>query len=400
MRAETRVLLHDFGGYPFTIQLARELAKRKLTVRYLYYSNLTGPRGSMALTPKDPPSLFVNPITTKRPFSRYRYRQRILQEIEYGLKVARVMGSYRQDVVISANTPPISQCLITLTARAKRCRSLVWVQDIFSIATGSILAVRIGILGSLAAKVIGGLERATLRNSEQIVSISPAFSRYLIESGINEESIETIQNWAPLEELAYFEQKPGSWAAGHGLPNAFRFLYSGALGDKHDPDSLLGLAEHFRADPHIQIVVVSEGKGADYLVSQKMQRKLSNLFVFPYQPFEYVPVMMADCDVLLATLTVEAAAYSVPSKILSYLTAGRPILALLDPSNLAARLVSKSGAGIVIPPDDYSGFLAVADSLSKDAAKRRVMGAKGRAFAERTFDIRTIADRFEQLIGQ
>ena len=110
--------------------------------------------------------------------------------------------------------------------------------------------------------------------------------------------------------------------------------------------------------------------------------------------------MMADCDVLLATLTVEAAAYSVPSKILSYLTAGRPILALLDPSNLAARLVSKSGAGIVIPPDDYSGFLAVADSLSKDAAKRRVMGAKGRAFAERTFDIRTIADRFEQLIGQ
>ena len=173
------------------------------------------------------------------------------------------------------------------------------------------------------------------------------------------------------------------------------FLYSGTLGLKHDPEHLVSLGRRFASASDVAVVVVSEGVGADYVARGAAAEGLANVHVLPYQPYERLPEVFGAADVLLALLEPDAGVYSVPSKILSYHCAGRPILAAIPASNLAARLIREVGSGIVVEPHDHEAFGAAAARLHEDDAQREEMGGRARAYAETAFDIERIADSFE-----
>jgi glycosyltransferase involved in cell wall biosynthesis len=174
-------------------------------------------------------------------------------------------------------------------------------------------------------------------------------------------------------------------------------LYTGTLGLKHNPSLLLAAAEAYAANSDVQVVVVSEGKYARELVSEAARRQLSNLRVLPFQPFEAYSTVLASGDVLMAMIEPDAASYSVPSKVLSYLCSGRPIVLAASEHNLAASIVRRSGGGIVVHPQDTAGFVAaIGQFLANDVERHRV-GALGRAYADEMFDVGRIADRFERI---
>ena len=101
---------------------------------------------------------------------------------------------------------------------------------------------------------------------------------------------------------------------------------------------------------------------------------------------------------LVAALEADAGVFSVPSKVLTYHCAGRPILAAIPSSNLAARTIAQAGSGVCVEPGDIAGFLEAARRLRADATLRERCGRAARAYAEKNFDIETIADRFEEAI--
>jgi glycosyltransferase involved in cell wall biosynthesis len=85
----------------------------------------------------------------------------------------------------------------------------------------------------------------------------------------------------------------------------------------------------------------------------------------------------------------------VPSKILSYLCAGRPVLAAMTPTNTAARILDqRAHAGLVVGPDDDHAFGAAALRLAKDPVLREELGRNGRAYAEAHFSTDQVLDRF------
>jgi glycosyltransferase involved in cell wall biosynthesis len=97
-------------------------------------------------------------------------------------------------------------------------------------------------------------------------------------------------------------------------------------------------------------------------------------------------------------LEPEAGAFSVPSKILTYLCAARPLLVSVPAENLAARIVKRSNAGFVVEPGDSSGFLAAAEKLGEDVQLRAEFAGRARAYAETAFDIASLSGRFEQVL--
>ena len=100
---------------------------------------------------------------------------------------------------------------------------------------------------------------------------------------------------------------------------------------------------------------------------------------------------------LVAVLEPTAAKYSVPSKVLAYMTAGRPILAAIPADNLAARTISAASAGLTVDPANPSELRRLARSLIEDGDRRRRLGAAGLAYARANFEINDIAARFEQI---
>jgi colanic acid biosynthesis glycosyl transferase WcaI len=110
--------------------------------------------------------------------------------------------------------------------------------------------------------------------------------------------------------------------------------------------------------------VISEGHGAEWLSSRS--RAFPQLVLLSFQSAEDFHKALASADVLLAVLEPTAAKYSVPSKVLAYMTAGRPILAALPADNLAARIIRATSAGLAVDPENPSELAAHGRSLIED----------------------------------
>ena len=112
----------------------------------------------------------------------------------------------------------------------------------------------------------------------------------------------------------------------------------------------------------------------------------------------FLPDMMASADVLLALLEPQDRPYCVPSKVLSYCCAGRSVVLSADPANLASRIVSQSRCGRVVGAGDGPAFTRAVLELLADEEDRAACGANARRYAERAFDIESIAARFEAVL--
>lgn len=405
-----RVLVHDYAGHPFQVQLARALAGRGHMVRHLFSSTNLTPQGPLARRPDDPDGFTPVGIAQSRPVAKGAVggwrsvgalAARRRSEAEHGRRVAADIAAFRPDVVLSANAPLDAEALILRATHAAGAGFVKWLQDVVSVATARLLSDRLPGLGHAVGAYYTAVERRQLRAADAVVVITDDFQPLLTRWGVRPEAVTTVENWAPLGEVGLGRQS-NPWSRAHGLDGRPVVLYAGTLGMKHDPELLATLAARVAAEgpPGARVVVVSEGAGAEFLVAAKAARGLEALDVLPFQPFEAMADVLASATVLAAVLEPEAGAFSVPSKVLTYLCAGRPVLLSVPPENLAARLVAREGAGRVVAPGSPEAFAEAALSLLADPAVAAAAGARARAYAERAFAIEAIADRFEAILGR
>ena len=395
--APLRVLVHDYGGHPFPVRLSRELARRGHTLLHVYSDSIVMPHGSLARQVGDAPGFSIRSITLKSTIRRTSYFRRYLQELRYGSLLAEVIRVFKPDLVISANTPLEAQARALRAARSVDAGFVFWLQDIQSVGFDLILRAKLGVAGSLAAHRFRKLERNLLEQSDMVIAISEGFLDSLDAWLIGRHKVAVIENWASTDELPV-RPRENDWAVAHGIAGKFCYLYAGSLGLTRSPEMLVHLAARYRDNPDVVVVVVSEGEMAEDLEERMRNQDLGNLLLLPYQPYADLPDVLASADVLVALLDAPAASFSVPSKVLSYLCAGRPLLLAVPAENLAAKIVSNSGAGLVARPDDVAGFLAGAETLRTDIALRDSMAANALRYARETFDLPRIVNRFESLI--
>jgi colanic acid biosynthesis glycosyl transferase WcaI len=392
-----RIVVHDYCGHPFQVQLARELARRGHQVRHLSSSAVQTPRGALERRADDPAGFSVLALDPGEALPKYSYVRRFRHERRYSALLAQALQAFQPDRVLFSNTPPDA-----LDAAARWCRTnsrpyLLWLQDIVTEAIARIVGAK---LGPAAWPVIWRyrqMEGRLLRQAARVVAITDDFRSHLEEWGVPAERIAVVENWAPLEELP---QRPrdNAFAREQGLMGKTVFLYAGTLGLKHNPALLSALAERLRPRADVRVVVVSEGLGADFLLSEKHAKSLDNLLLLPFQPFARLPDTLASADVVVAILEPEAGIFSVPSKVLTYHCARRPILGAMPAENLAARLIERERSGIVVDPRDLPAFLSAAQRFLDDSAGREQMAIRARNYAERAFDIGVIGARFEELL--
>jgi colanic acid biosynthesis glycosyl transferase WcaI len=394
-----RILVHDRSGHPFQVQLSRWFARRGHETLHSYAEFFQSPKGDLINGSGDSSKLRIEGLQIKAQFKKYSFVRRRFQEMEYGRQLLWQIKCFSPDILVLSNTPPDVHNLLFRKLRTTEIKTITWVQDLYGIAINKILKQKHAIIGAIAGIYYKNLECKLLRKSDGIVLITDDFVEIMTSWGIQKERMKVIPNWAPIDELQ-ITSKENAWSKDTGLEQKFCFLYSGTLGMKHNPNILLALALHFRNRPEVAVVIVSEGLGADWLKAKKRDLDLINLHVYDYQPFKRMPEVLGSGDVLMAILEPDAGIYSVPSKILTYLCAQRPLLAGIPRENLGARIVLQSGAGIVADPSSIGSFLQAAECLYRDPALRASMAKSAVAYATEKFDIEKIGLQFEDLLEQ
>ncbi|WP_394172446.1 glycosyltransferase family 4 protein [Guptibacillus hwajinpoensis] len=393
-----KIMVHDYGGYSFPIQLSRALSQRGHEVRHVFSKSVLSPQGSLQRKEGDPDHLSFEGISLSAVIEKQSYLKRRQQEIEYGRLLVEEVKRWKPDVVLSGNTPLDTQKLLLKQCHATETKFIFWIQDLYGVAVDRILRKKIPVIGSLIGRYYVNLERSLLRKSKEIVLITEDFKQQMKDWKVQEENLHVIENWAPLEDLP-LRSKRNEWSIEHGLHESKCIVYSGTLGMKHNPSLLLDLAVRFKERSDVKVVVVSEGAGADWLKQQKEKLGLQNLLILGFQPFDQVANVLGTADLLVAVLEPDAGAFSVPSKVLTYHCAGKPMLLSVPRTNLAAKIVTRQESGKVVEPFEADEFVKQAELLISNDVTLKKMGINARAYAEEAFDITRITDKFESVIG-
>lgn len=389
-----RLVVHDYSGHPGQVHLSRELARRGHDVEHQYCASYTTGRGATSRREGDPDTFEVRAVTMNAEFARYAPVARLRQELQYAVAAYRAIASAHPDAVVLSNIPLLALFLLTLRLRIRKLPYVFWQQDVYSDAIATVARQKIPVIGPLIGRVAEMCERGIARGASAVVVISEAFTDRLAAWGVSSRDVHVIPNWAAIDEMPA-RPADNAWAIAHGLIDVPVVMYAGTLGLKHDPSSLAELAR--RVPAGVQMVVVSQGKGREWL--EENAKDIPNLKLLDYQPYEVLPDMLASADVLVVLLERDASRYSVPSKVLNYLCAARPILALLPSDNAVARTVEDAGAGFVVAPGDISAASRALNRVLQDRNMCQKMGRSARNYAERTFDVGGVADRFESVLG-
>jgi colanic acid biosynthesis glycosyl transferase WcaI len=390
-----RIVVCDYSGHPFQIELSRQLAKRGHSVLHLHFAEFQTPKGAMCRLPDDEPTFAVEGIRLGREFAKDRFLRRRFQEVEVGKLLAGRALQFRPDLVVGCNMPLDTQHELQRGCAKAGIFFVFWLQDIYSAAIQHYLRAKLGPLGRAIGRYYRHLEETLLRSSDAVVVISDKFVQPLRQWGVSGNRIAIIPNWAPMSEI-FPTAKDNDWARSHGLHDKLVGLYTGTLGLKHDPTLLLALAQKGRATG-LYVVVVSEGPAVGWLAKQIQDIGIDNLILLPFQPMDLYSQVLGAGDIMLAMVGEEAASFSVPSKVLSYLAAGRPIVAAIAADNDAAIMIGNAAAGTVVAPSEAGLFIDSVMALTADGLRREALGRNARAFAENHFDIAAITDRFEAL---
>lgn len=387
------ILINDYGGYAFIVELAVTLAERGYRVMHVFTSSSGSPTGQIPNKIEH-----FNSINIDMPrVQKANFYQRWKSERLYGKRVAALVQKHKPNVVLSANTPLEAQRKIQHACRSINCRFIFWLQDFLSLAAQSVLSKKMGFPGYLVGCYFHQLEKKLLRHSDLIIGITDAFTAILKNWRINNKVV-FIPNWAPLEHVPV-RDKVNEFSLEYNLAEKLVVLYSGTMGMKQNPHIVVKAAEELRNNPNIIFVVISDGVGMQYLRQRKIEKHLENLVLLPLQPFERLPDILATADLGLVLLDADAGTYCVPSKVWSLYCAARPVLMVVPENNLAAQVTKEQNAGIVIDPKNADKLAATILELREQPEKRKAMGANGRTYAEANFQIEKIADQFESLLN-
>lgn len=403
------IQVHDFSGHPFQAELSRELARRGLTVEHAFASQYTSGKGFLERRPGDPPTLTFHAIETPRQFEKYSPVGRLRFERSFADTWIDHTRHQRPDLVIACNVPLFALRRFSAFARRSRLPYVLWHQDVFSLALSEELERRLPhvrgvphVLAGLGSRFLTWLEKDVVKSASRVVAIDDAFVREYEAWGLDTEHVEVIPNWAPIDEIVP-QERDNAWAVANlGDPKRFRLHYAGTLGRKHNPLLLVDLVEGLRdRGVDAELTVVSEGEGADVLAEAAAARPTiaDHVRLLPFQPAEQLSHVLGSGDVLVALLEPGASKFSIPSKVLSYLAAGRPVLGIMPAGNPAAADIEEVG-GCVVQPSIEGVATAVEwlESLSTDGGRIVQLGQSSRNLAVQRFGIDAIAKRFIEVI--
>lgn len=299
------------------------------------------------------------------------------------------------DAILVFAPSPVTQAIPAILLKwLKRAKLVLWVQDLWPESLSATGFVK----SSQQLKVVGWLVKGIYRCCDILLVQSRAF-------------IGPVARYADREKIFYYPNSIDSRAPtvvapipqelSELLESHFCVLFAGNLGTAQALNTLVQAAVHLREDPQIRLVLVGSGSRLEWLKAQQQALGLDNMILPGRFPVESMPQIFERSSALLVSLNGEEIfAQTIPSKIQTYLAAGRPIIACMNGEG--ARVVCEAQAGFASPAEQVLPLVANIRSMKAlGADERKSIGKAGREYFEAHFEMsRQVQVLVEHLAGK
>lgn len=243
------------------------------------------------------------------------------------------------------------------------------------------------------------IDARTCRQARKVIVLSEDMRDAIAARGLDVGNV-MIQNNFRLE--SFQEQAPPPLPEALQKPEgAFRLLFAGNLGRFQGLEQVLDAMHAVHQDlPHLRLDFLGEGHGRQRLEEQAGDLLNTQVFFHGYLPIEQAAQMVETADLSLVSLQQDIIRYAYPSKTMTCLAEGSPLLAMVEEDSELARMVQQEQVGYVAPQNNPQ---ALADVLRKAAAApeetRREQGQRAKALAERAFTADAALPFWSELFG-
>jgi colanic acid biosynthesis glycosyl transferase WcaI len=214
------------------------------------------------------------------------------------------------------------------------------------------------------------------------------------------EIVTVIPDW--IDQSAFPVWKgDNAWRTSMGISDdTFVAMFAGTLGHVSGAEVLVEVARILRGERKILILCIGEGVRKEEMIARASQLELHNIRFLPFQPAERVPEMQASCQVALLTVHPSHSDSSVPSKLISYLAASRPVICAANPDSTVCKVVSAAAAGLVVGAGDAGAIADGILELMRDPQRQNQMAAAARCYFEKHFTLERAHSQFRALITE
>ena len=260
-------------------------------------------------------------------------------------------------------------------------------------------ALDVGIVAGPLYRLLDTFEFAAYRAAAGASVLCHAFEVALVEHGYPADRIRLIRSPIDIEQIRPVADD-GAFRRRYGIPaDACVVLHAGSMGKKQGLMNVVDAAG-MNVGNRLRWVFVGDGEDKAALVDAVKRRGLQETVRFvPFQREDELAAMFAAADVLLLNQLRTVKDTVIPSKLLTYMSAGRPVLAAVNAGSQGAEILRDADGGRLVAPEDPRALAdAAAWFMELEPQQRRAFGSRNRAYAELHFDQRKILAAHEAFI--
>ena len=319
----------------------------------------------------------------------------VLVEIQFTSAIKKYLSDVKFDLVLYS-TPPITfpKVIAYLKRQNPQAMTYLLLKDIFPQN-----AVDLGMMSKTGVK--GVLYRFFRRKEKKLYALSdyigcmsPANVEYVVKQNpeVDPAKVEVAPNSVELCHTEITEITVStSVREKYGLPTDKPiFIYGGNLGKPQGIPFLMECLEANAKRTDCHFVVIGTGTELPKLKAwyENLNVNFSdnlNVTVMEGLPKAEYDELVRSCDVGLIFLDHRFTIPNFPSRLLSYLENGMPVLCATDPNTDMGRIAEENGFGFWCESNSVEAFTAILDRMI--AADRQAMGEKGYEFLKANYTV-------------
>lgn len=275
--------------------------------------------------------------------------------------------SKKFDSILVHHTSPIFIAIpAIIVKKIQKIKLVLWNLDMWPEA----VLVQVGSEKGYLFRGLLKMVKWIYRQCDHMLIASKEYLPIMIERGVAKDKISYFPNWP--EDIFFDSKRP---ILPFDLPTGFNIVYAGNIGNTQDFESVVN-AIHLVKDKNINWIFVGDGRKKKWLQDKVIEQGLTHcVFIKNRISLNQVPTLYSQADALFASL-VDMPLFTIPLKVTTYLTSGKPIICMMNGEG--KELIEEQKCGYSCGAGDFYALAEIAEKLaSSSPGELTQMGKNG-----------------------